>query len=109
MSRRWGVWLTGAAAAVLMIAVSIAGNQAYTDHGLRWAWLIGGIAVAGLSVAVGQHLGRSQPRGVLRLTDEKGRPPRLGEVMLSDLGIQESRFSGSEQFRYIPARRIGIS
>ena len=101
MSRRWGVWLTGAAAAVLMVAVSITGNQAYTDHGLRWAWLIGALVVAGLSVAAGQRLARSRPRGILRLTDEKGRPPLLGEVMLTDLGVQESRFSGWEQFPYI--------
>ena len=66
MNRRLVVWLTGAAAAALMVAVSITGNQAYTDHGLGWAWLIGAITVAGLSVAVGQRLARSQPRGNLR-------------------------------------------
>ena len=88
-----------------MVAVSITGNQAYTDHGLRWAWLIGAVAVAGLSVAIGQRLARSQPGGILRLADDKGRPPRLGEVTLTDLGVQESRFSGWEQLCYIPREK----
>src|SRR5690242_16435537 len=101
MSRRWVIWLTGAAAAVLMVAVSITGNQAYTDHGLRWAWLIGAIGVAGLSVVVGQRLARPQPRGILRLTDDRGLPPLLREVALTQLGVQESRFSGREQSLYI--------
>ena len=100
MSRRWGAWLTGAAAAVLMVAVSITGNQSFTDHGLRWVWLIGALAVAGLSVTVGQRLARSQPRGILRLTGAGGRPLRLGEATLTDLGVHESRFS-VEQSGYI--------
>jgi tetratricopeptide (TPR) repeat protein len=105
MSRRWGVWLTGAAASVLMVGVSITGNQAYTDHGLRWAWLIGAIAVAGLSVVVGQRLARSQPRGIMRLTGDKGRPPLLDEATLTQLGVHESRFSDRQQSRYVPREK----
>lgn len=71
MSRRWGIW-----------------------------WLIGAIAVAGLSVVTGQRLARSQPRGILRLEDSRGRPLLLGEATLTQLGVNESRFS-AEQSRYI--------
>ncbi|GAA3394409.1 tetratricopeptide repeat protein [Cryptosporangium minutisporangium] len=31
--------------------------------------------------------GRSNPKPVLKITDQRGRPPRLGDVSLSDLGV----------------------
>jgi tetratricopeptide (TPR) repeat protein len=100
---RWPVWLGGGAAALLMVAVAIAGNQAYSDGRLRWAWLAAALLAASLTVLVDRKLADQTVHGILRraLTDVKGRPLLLSQVTPRQLGVHRSRFGPHGQFSYI--------
>jgi TPR repeat protein len=98
--RRWVSSLGGGVMALLMVAMAITGNQAYTDHGLRWAWAAAAVVVAGLSIWFGR-LVTSRPRVLWAGSDTHHRPPLLGQATLVALGVHSSRFDAAGPSPYL--------
>ncbi|MEU8149200.1 hypothetical protein, partial [Nonomuraea sp. NPDC048901] len=82
---------------MLLLVVAVLGNQVLDDSGWSWGW-----GAAALTAALGTAVWdrwRSRPQlaGRLRLADADGRPLRLEQISLAQLGVADSRFAGPER------------
>ncbi|WP_068929379.1 tetratricopeptide repeat protein [Planobispora rosea] len=86
----------GYGAAGLLVATAVFSNQVLDDGKFSWGWLIAALAVAGAAEGWNHWRAQPAPSGQLRLTDAAGRPPRLDEIDLYQLGVHRSRFAEAD-------------
>jgi hypothetical protein len=102
VNRRRGVVLGGAAAALLMVILGVTTNQVLNNRAWSWAWFAAALACAVMTVLVGRRMvALDQPKPVLRLVDENGRPPLVGQVTPRQLGVHPSRFGVDGDSPYV--------
>ena len=104
VNRKRAVWVTGAVAAVLMVAVGIATNQVLNSGIWSWPWFAGAVVFAAGSVIVGQRVARADlPRPVLRgdVVGDDHRPLLVNQVTPRQLGVHASRFGAHGDSPYI--------
>ncbi|WP_203863683.1 tetratricopeptide repeat protein, partial [Planobispora rosea] len=86
----------GYGAAGLLVATAVFSNQVLDEGKFSWGWLIAALAVAGAAEGWNHWRAQPAPSGQLRLTDAAGRPPRLDEIDLYQLGVHRSRFAEAD-------------
>ncbi|MFG3441138.1 tetratricopeptide repeat protein [Nonomuraea sp. NPDC047897] len=81
---------------MLLLAVAVLGNQVLDDSGWSWGWGTAALAAVLVTAAWDRWRSQPEPEGRLRLADADGRPLRLEQIRLIQLGVTDSRFAGPD-------------